>query len=294
MTRSIFDDIKSFFVSGNMINKLIVVNIIVGFIYLFVNLFAGLSISGYSLAKYYLLSIDVLWDISHPWVFITYLFGAGSILHFIFNMLFLYWFGSIIGDLIGDKKILPLYVLGGLFGAISYIILGNLFFSGNFYYIMGLDSVILSIAVASAVLVPDYKLKLILIGEVSLKIIVIVYAGLEFLYAISSYNPVYLSYIGSVIFGWYYIYSMKRGSDLSKPFNKVWDKTITFFSFSKNKQKRKLSVKYKSGIFQKSNKSNDKEYKKELNRILDKIKRVGYDNLNEEEKEFLFLASKRE
>ncbi|HEB61581.1 MAG TPA: rhomboid family intramembrane serine protease, partial [Bacteroidetes bacterium] len=218
------------------------------------------------------------------------LFVSGSILHFIFNMLFLYWFGTIIGDLIGDKKILPLYILGGLSGAVSYLILGFIIFPGSNFMILGLDSVILSFAVASAVLAPDYGLRLILIGNIRLKFLVIIFVLLEFLYALSSYNPIYLSYLGSVIFGWYYIYSMRRGNDISNKFNKI----INIFSGLKSKQKRNLSVTFKSGNKKRDYKVKDNEYKKELDRILDKIKQEGYDNLSDEEKEFLFLASKRE
>ena len=286
MTRSILDDIKDFFVSGNMVNKLIVVNIIAGIIFLFINIFLRNSNSSY----YFMLSTDAIWDFSHPWVFLTHLFISGTILHFIFNMLFLYWFGNIIGDFIGDSKILPLYILGGLSGAISYLVLGYIFFPGYGYSIFGLDSIVLSFAVASAVLVPDYGLKLILIGDIRLKIAVMIFVAIEFLYAVSSYNPVYLSYVGSIIFGWYYIYSMRKGIDISKKFNKIFNK----FSLAKSKQKKNLTVTFKSRRKKVKKDTNDIQYQNELNRILDKIKKEGYDNLSDEEKEFLFLASKRE
>ncbi len=290
MSRSIFEDIKDFFVSGNMVNKLIVVNILAGLLFLLINILFGNSISGFSLNKYFLLSMDAIWDIRHPWIIITHLFVSGTLLHFIFNMLFLYWFGNIIGDFIGDKKILPLYILGGLSGAISYLILGYIFFPGSGYFIFGLDSIVISFAVASAVLVPDYELRLILIGNIRLKILVMIFVIIEFLFAISSYNPVYLSYAGSVIFGWYYIYSLKKGKDISGRFNEI----LKIISSVISKQKKNLTVTFKSGREKGKKDTNDIQYKNELNRILDKIKQEGYDNLSDEEKEFLFLASKRE
>ncbi len=287
---SIYEDIRRFFISGNMVNRLIVVNIFAGLIYLFLNLLLGNSLTGVNIRMYYMLSLDPVWDLKHPWVFITHLFGSVSILHFIFSMFFIYWFGTIIGDLVGDKKILPLYILGGLSGAISFLILGFLFMPGTIYFIYGLDSIVLSFAIASAVLVPDYQLRLILIGNVRLKIVVFIFVFIEFLYAVSSYNPVYFSYIGSVIFGWFYIYSMRRGFDISTKFNKI----INIFLSFKNKQNRNLSVSFKADMKRISNRENDFQHQKELDRILDKIKKEGYENLSEEEKEFLFLASKRE
>ena len=292
MQRSIFQDIKHFFVDGNMVNRLIVVNIGITALFFLLNiLFANSSVN-----KYLFLSNDIIWDIKHPWTLITHLFLSKGIIQFIWDMLILYWFGSILGDLIGDKKILPLYIIGGLVGALFFLFFGHFFYNGS-VFITGASTSVLSIMVASAVLVPDFKIRLLLFGNVTLKIVVVVYVFIQFLYAISSFNPVYFSFGGGILIGWYYIYTIKKGKGLDGLFYYVLDYFKQLFSFAQNKQKRNLSVKYKSKDFG-SNKSNggknDKEFQKELDRILDKIKIQGYEKLTESEKEFLFIASKRE
>ena len=294
MSRTLFDDIKHFFIYGNMINKLILVNIFIGVVFIILKLLIGGGIYGLVIEKYVLLSGNFVWDILHPWVFLTYMFLSGSLIHFVFNMLFLYWFGNIIGDFVGDKKILALYVIGGLTGAIIFLIGGYLFFPGNLFFLYGIDAIIISFAVAAGVLVPDLALRLILIGEVRLKYIVIVFVLIEFLYAFSNYYPVYYAYAGSAIFGWYYIYSMRKGKDISVIFNNTINKFSHILSIGKIKQKQKLSVKYKSETKKERRKTDDIEFKNELDRILEKIKEKGYDNLSDKEKEFLFIASKRE
>lgn len=291
MSKSLFQDITDFFRNGNMVTKIILVNIVLTIIVLLSGAIMHLDIY-----KYFLLSNDLIWDVKHPWVIITHLFVSRNIMDLIWNMVILYWFGAILGDLIGDKKILPLYVLGGLSGAIVFILLslidGN---KGTSYLISGSNSAVVAIIVSSAVLVPDYKIKLLIFGVVSLKIIAFIYVGLQILYSVSSGNLVYYSYAGSVIFGWFYIYSIRKGKRIDDDFNSIVERIKAILFLKKRKQKRNLSVKYKSkNSFNSRNSLNDIKSKKEkeLDRILDKIKLSGYDSLTDIEKEFLFLASK--
>jgi membrane associated rhomboid family serine protease len=290
MAKSLFQDIRDYIKTGNMVTRLILLNLGITVIVLLASTFFKQDFY-----RYTLLSSDIIWDLKHPWIFFTHLFISKSIMTLIWNMLILYWFGAIIGDLIGDNKILPLYLLGGLAGSILFLVFSNLILHSDFTMIEGSSSAILAIMVSSAVLVPDYKFRLLILGEVSLKFVVAVYIGIEFLYAISSHNLVYLAFIGSTIFGWYYIYSIRKGLGLDKPFNSILASLKQYFFSKKNKQKRNLSVKYKSkksfvsGVESTKSKA---EHTKELDRILDKIKEKGYENLTEIEKEFLFLASK--
>ncbi len=295
MPGGVFKDIKDFIKSGNMVNKLIVLNLLIGIGLVVILLFSGNMAYDRNILKYFLLSSNFYADVYHPWTLFTHLFISIGILHFIVNMLFLYWFGNIIGDMIGDSKILPLYILSGLAGAILFILLSYFFPLAIETYISGVDSIIIGFAIASAVLVPDFSIRLILVGHVRLKILVIIFVIIEFLYAISSNNTIYFSYIGAGFFGWFYIYSIKRGRDISKPVNAFIIKLLNLFSYNKNQQNRNISVKYKSksssGIKTKVRKDINQA---ELDRILDKIRASGYDSLTAEEKEFLFLASKKE
>jgi len=290
MAKSLFQDISDFFKNGNMVTKLILFNLVLSMLVLLLT-----AISKQDIFKYVMLSNDIIWDIKHPWVFITHLFVSKGIFNLIWTMLVLYWFGAIIGDLIGDSKVLPIYILSGLMGAFLFLLISNVLMSSGTIWIEGSSSAVLGIMVGSAILVPEYRFRLLLIGEVSLKVVVAVYIAIEFLYAISSGSFIYLAYIGSAIFGWYYIYSIRKGGSIDKIFILIITNLKQLFFIGKSKQKRNLSVKYKSNkdYISGSGKSDIKSnHTKELDRILDKIKEKGYDSLTEIEKEFLFLASK--
>ena len=94
----IWDDIKKTFRNGNTLIKLIYINIGV-----FLVISAG-SVIGY-LLKNENLSLNILNFFSvpsslhalllRPWTVITYMFTHKDILHILFNMLWLWWFGTI-------------------------------------------------------------------------------------------------------------------------------------------------------------------------------------------------------
>ncbi len=289
MQTSIMQDLKGFIKSGNMVTKLILINLAFTSLLFLVNV-----ISGRDVMRYFLVSDNFMWDITHPWVFFTHIFISNNLMDLIWNMLILYWFGSIIGDMIGDDKVLPVYIMGGVFGAIVYILFMNITGIAGFRFIAGSNTSVLAITVASAVLVPNYNMRLLLIGNVSLKIVVIIYVLLQLVYAYTGYNDILYSLIGGVVFGWLYIYSISKPWRLDLKFNNIFEKIKQLFSFSKKyKQNKNLSVKYKSkGAYYEKKSKSKAEFDKKMDDILKKIKESGYESLTESEKEFLFLASK--
>lgn len=205
-------------------------------------------------------------------------------------MILFYWFGSVIGDLLGDDKILPLYLISGLLGSAIFMIFTNLL-NLDYFYISGVESGVIGTMVAAAVLVPDYRFDLVLIGKVRIKFIVIAVIAIDllFLYASSRYQ--YLSFPGAILAGWYFILSIKAGKGIHVPVNNFISNLNVFFKniFKTKKGRLKLEHKAKSGQNQKSNDTDTEK----LNHILDKIKIGGYDSLTEEEKHFLFRASNK-
>ncbi|MFM8914599.1 MAG: rhomboid family intramembrane serine protease, partial [Flammeovirgaceae bacterium] len=65
---------------------------------------------------------------THPWTIITYAFAHDltGILHILFNMLTLYWFGRLFVEYLGSDKLVAVYVLGALAGAVVYLLSYNL------------------------------------------------------------------------------------------------------------------------------------------------------------------------
>ena len=298
MFSSIFRDLKEMLLHGSMLTRLIIINLIAFVVvgvflrYLFPPVYEATI-------PYLALSSDIIWNLKHPWVFITHMFMHDGFMHILWNMLLYYWFGTIIGDLIGDRKILPLFIYGGLLGAVVFIVSSYINLPENFIgaSAVGASAAVMATIVAAGVLAPDYKVRLILIGNVSIKYIVVVLLVIDLIGASGNVNTGgHFAHLGGALFGWFYVSNLRRGVDLSVGFNKVWDKIVDLFDGKKSrKSKLKVSHKQRSAYKKVSDKKDkDEQLQKKVDEILDKINEKGYDQLTDEEKEFLFLASKKQ
>ncbi|RYD80342.1 MAG: rhomboid family intramembrane serine protease [Sphingobacteriales bacterium] len=206
------------------------------------------------------------------------MFFHADILHILFNMLGLFWFGNIFMSFLNSRQFHFVYLAGGIFGGLFAIAFLNVFpaFSGSLLNvnIIGASAAVMAIIVAAATLVPNYTIMLFLFGEVKIKWIAIVYFVLDFL-AIGSVNAGgSLAHIGGAILGFVFIKSLQNGSDWSKIFERKPKLRVV-----KNEQPIKKPT-FK-GVSQ-----------SEIDEILDKISTSGYDKLTATEKEKLFKASK--
>ena len=184
MANFIIEDIKNAWNKReNGLIKIILINIIV-----FVSISVVqvvLTISG--LSTFFTMFINKLMlpaslgtFILQPWSLITYFFLHMSFMHILWNMLFLYWFGKIINDNIGNNALISLYVLGGIIGGLFYMAIYNIVP----YYgervsdslMLGASAGVFSVVVGSATLMPNYTFYLLLIGPVRIKYIALFYA----------------------------------------------------------------------------------------------------------------------
>lgn len=119
MFTSIWEDIKREYNYGNMVTRIIIINsavfVLVNLIWVILRLTHAYKTPPVykSIIHFFSLSSDWLHNVTHPWVWITSMFLHEGFMHILFNMLFMYWFGRIVGDFIGNHRILPLYLLGG-------------------------------------------------------------------------------------------------------------------------------------------------------------------------------------
>ena len=292
---SIWDDIGKTFKNGSSLTRLIYINIAV-----FLLITIG-SIIGYLLNNQ-TLSLNILnWFsvpssfkafLSRPWTLITYMFTHKDILHILFNMLWLYWFGTIFLEYLDQKKLVAVYLLGGICGAVVYIISFNIFPAFNQVVnesvAIGASASVLAIVVAIAAYVPDYSVNLFLLGRIKIKWVALAIFILTSVMDFSVNSGGKLAHIGGAVFGYIYTVSLRRGRDPGKGLNKILDLFATLF-----KPRKKLRVTYKK-------KKTDYEYNKsradhqeQINKILDKISKGGYDCLTKEEKDLLFRESQK-
>lgn len=306
MYQSILDDIKRTFRSGNMISKLIIVNVGVFMLVLFLKIILNGSSPGTGaydiLIKNLAISSEGLDALFKPWTLISHMFLHEGFWHLIWNMLLLFWFGRIVGDFIGDNRILPLYIMGGLFGIGFYLLFAKVGLL-PVGLALGASAAVMAIISSSAFISPDYNLRLLIIGNVPLKYVVLFLIVLDFVNIAATNNTGgHIAHLGGVIYGGFYVYLLRQGNDLADGFNNMIDGFKNIFSRNKEVKpvvkKSPLTVTHKAKTNlgrARGNSATDESmpYQEQLDRILEKIKEKGYDNLSEEEKEFLFQASKR-
>ena len=222
--------------------------------------------------------------IFQPWSLVTYFFLHMNFMHILWNMLFLYWFGKIIHENIGNNAVISLYIIGGIIGGLSYMALFNIIP----YYdnrvseslMLGASAGVFSVVVGSATLLPNYTFYLLFLGPVRIKYIALFYVLLSFFDVTGSNAGGEIAHLGGALMGYLYIRQLQNGVNMGKGIIDILN------IFNKNKKE----------VISKEEKTN--EIKKdisqdEIDKILDKISDSGYKSLSNNEKEKLFNASKK-
>ncbi|MBT8195072.1 MAG: rhomboid family intramembrane serine protease [Bacteroidia bacterium] len=231
--------------------------------------------------------------ITKPWTILTYMFLHFDILHVVFNLLFLFWFGKIFLEYLGGRNFLSVFILGGLAGAVLFIFSYNLFPAFADYVsdsnLIGASAGIYAIIIAIAVFIPNYTFPLLLIGPVKVKYIAAAMVFISIIMIPFSNAGGNIAHVGGAIFGYYYALQHKKGNDIAGWLTNWLDKIVVLFSGSGTRMKtvHKKPKKDSDFVAQKASKQ------EEIDKILDKISKSGYGSLSEAEKQILFDASKK-
>lgn len=291
----IWDDIKKTFRNGSSLTRLIYINIVV---FILITIVAAISfllnnpeISGKALNLFSVpSSFKVL--LVRPWTIITYMFVHKDIWHILFNMLWLYWFGRIFLEYLDQRKLVAVYLLGGISGALVYILSFNIFpaFTGVVAesVAIGASASVMAIVITIAAYVPDYTVQLFLFGRIKIKYMALAIFVLTSIMDFSVNSGGKLAHIGGAFFGYFYTINLRQGHDIGKGFNRVIDFFVTLF-----KPRKKLKVTHKKAATEYEYNKIKTEHQTRINNILDKISKGGYDSLTKEEKETLFKESQK-
>ncbi len=232
--------------------------------------------------------------LQRPWTLFSYMFLHEGFMHIFFNMLMLYFGGRLFMEYLGGKKLITTYLIGGLSGALFYIIAFNIFpvFGEllNDSYALGASASVLAILVAVATFVPDYTVNFMFIGRVKMKYIALVLVLMDLL-SIERSNPGgHIAHLGGALWGFIYIIALKKNSDPGKIFARVRN----FFRGILAPRPR-MKVHYSKRPMTDDQYSAGKVAKQQkIDAILDKISKSGYDSLSKDEKDALFNSSKRD
>ena len=298
---SFIDDIKNPFRKGNTLMQLMLINagvflslILIGFIFSF-------SPSGGLINKIISDNFDLIAPIGSfirkPWTLLTYCFTHYGFFHLLFNMLSLFWFGTLVQEFIGSRKLLNIYLIGGIISGLIYIAVYNLLalspqINNISPTILGASASVYAVMFAAVALLPEYEFYL--FGVILIKIKYLAWAFLIISFVVPSSG---VSHLGGAIAGYSYIYLLRRGTDLGSPIEAISDWWSNLWKPKPQVKipQRKYSestVASKSG----SNSNIDPNYfpdQDEVDSILDKIGKSGYESLTKEEKQKLYRASQK-
>ena len=292
---SIADEIKASFRSGSSLVKLIYINLAV---FVIVNLVEVVYflINRHGMYSNFLLQLALPADFgvlaTRPWTLITYMFLHKSFIHILFNLLWLYWFGKVFLEYFDGKKLVGVYLLGGLAGGILFIAAYNMFpvLSGEveLAFALGASASVMAIVIAISVYVPNYIFQLLFIGRVKIIYIAIVGCLVTSVFDFSINTGGKIAHIGGALFGYLFILRYRQGKDMTRGLNRVLEWLVSVF-----RPRPKIRVTHRKTETDLDYNKRKATEQQEVDRILEKIAKSGYGSLSAGEKEILFKQSKK-
>ena len=291
-----FIRIKQSFAEGNILTKLIYIN--VG-IFLLVRLsivcFQLFEIEPMAFFSYLQVPSSFVLFFHRPWTLLTYMFLHADFLHLLFNMLWLYWFGRMAMEFFNGRQLAGIYISGGVAGALMYMLAYNLFpyFRNRemVAFLMGASASVMAIVFAVSFYRKDYELQLMFIGRIRLLYLAFFAFIIDFLSITSDNAGGHIAHIGGALWGMLFAFRIRQGKDLTVYLNRLIDRIVDI------RKRRRPRMKVTRGG---RRPETDQEYRarkqaesQALDAILDKLKRSGYESLSSEEKKTLFDASKK-
>jgi membrane associated rhomboid family serine protease len=293
-----FDEFRNAFQRPNNAHiQLIIVNVVVFAVLAVLDVFSkigGFEFIFTAVHNQFLIPPRIADFITRPWTIIAYAFAhsTSDILHILFNMLFLYWFGKLFTEYLGSDKLLALYILGALAAGVTYLIFFNTipFFKerSSFEGMVGASGAIYAVMVAVATLLPNYTFYLLFLGPVKIKYIALFYIAVSFLGSVGSNAGGNIAHLGGALMGFIYIRQLQAGINWGGWITAAIDWFKKLFKTSP-----KVKVSYRKSEPRKQASNFNKATQEEIDVILDKISDRGYESLTKEEKDKLFNASKK-
>jgi membrane associated rhomboid family serine protease len=287
---------------GNALINLIILNailyVLLKFIYV-VYLISDLNLLAYTnnIAAWFKLPADMSKLSTRPWTVITFMFTHESVWLLLGNLAFLWSFGYILQELTGNRKLIPIYVYGGLAGAFFYVLSYHIFPAlqpkipeAVFF---GANASVMAVAVATTTVSPDYRIFPMINGGIPLWILTLLYVIIDFT-SITQGDPArYIAHLSGAALGFFFIYQMRKGNDWSEWMNNFFDWVENLF----NPDKKNKSISAKDEFFYKVKdaqpyKKTPNVTQKRVDEILDKINQKGFHFLTDEEKDILKRAAK--
>lgn len=217
-----------------------------------------------------------------PWRMITYTFIHAGFLHFLFNMLWLWWMGKAVEQHLGPRSFTVIYFGAGILGALLDSVLAMIFGSA---IVIGASGAVTGILVAFGMLFPRAPIMLFLFPPIEARFFVAGWIVIDILFLGSGDGVARLVHLGGALGGYLFIKAHQSGNDLSV--------VIRYFEYMFGRLKPQKKPKNKNMSIVSDAEIIEEVDQKELDKILEKISQKGYDSLTKEEKKKLFELSKK-
>lgn len=301
-------EIKLKYYTASTTEKLIAVNVIAFIFFAILNTLFSLFNLRFDIVDDWLVFPKELSEfIYRPWTILTYAFLHAGIWHLIGNMILLHFSGRFFQTFFSGKRLLAVYIMGALAGALFYTLSYNFlpaFQQVGYSYLVGASAAVMAILVSTATYAPQMEVRLFFLGNIKIWWIAAFFVLLD-LVQIPVENPGgHISHLGGALLGYVYGYQMRRGTDIAVGLENIFDSLQSMgSSATKSSEKnsplrtvhkskdQKASGGYQStSYYRNTGRKNEKQ--EQIDQILDKISNSGYDSLTKQEKDFLFKVGK--
>lgn len=232
------------------------------------------------------LGFEAIWPtyVMQPWRFVTYIFLHGAPFHLLFNMLWLFFLGRAVEESLGPRTFLVLFLGAGLGGALLSVILG---FLAPFTVMIGASGAVYGIMVVFAMMYPRTPMMMLFLPPIEARYLVAGIIGIDLLLLGSADGVARLAHLGGALSGYGLFKLQQQGTDLSgwvRSIERLWSEPPS------GKKRRRNSRVSDATILEEQE---DVDVRREIDALLDKVAKNGYDGLSKEEKRRLFEASQR-
>lgn len=281
---SLINNLKSKFLTASIIQQLIYINVSVFIVTLILSSFSGLYGNRTNfIYEWFSLSSSFGEFIIKPWTLVSYGFLHNGFLHLLFNCIVLHFFGRLFLEYFSQKQALNFYILGTIFGGVAYLLSYSYFplFQGKIHTLVGASAGITALVIGIATYIPNYQLQLRFIGYVKVWQLAGAFILFDLISLAGGNGGGHIAHLGGALFGYIYV-------------SRASNKEISLFNWFSSlfiKRKKTFQTVYRSSKKQ-TNKKTTENKQAQIDSILDKISKTGYETLTKEEKEFLFKQSK--
>lgn len=259
---------------------------------------SDLSVAAYerTIFNWFVLPADVHRIATRPWTIFTHMFVHHDYWAVIPAMFWLAIFGYVMQDLTGNRRLVPVYLFGGLAGAVFYVVSYNMLpaFQASLpaASFFGSNAAIMAVAVAATTLKPDYRFFPMIGGGIPLWIVAGAFVIIDVLSVPLGEAPKYIAHIAGGLTGYLFVYRLRKGHDWSVGINSIF----SWFNDLFNPNRKDRNRKFRDEFFYKVHgvhpyRRIPNVTQKRIDEILDKINQEGYHLLTDEEKDILRRAS---